>query len=72
MIKYNVNDIKNYNPIYENPLLDDDQIIYMSEEGCFIASTKMYKLIKLALSNKERKEKLEKLNHLINSSNSSM
>jgi hypothetical protein len=62
MIIYNAHDIPNYMPIYENPYLKEDQIIYMSEEGCFIASTKMYKLVKLSLLNRERKNKLNKIN----------
>jgi hypothetical protein len=61
-MKYNVSDIKNYIPIYENPYLNEDQIIYMGEDGCFVASTKMYKLIKLSLLNRERKNKLNKIN----------
>lgn len=61
MIKYNALNIGNYNPIYENPNLNEDQIIYMNEEGCFIASTKMYNLIKLSLLNRERKNKLKNI-----------
>lgn len=61
MIQYKANNIPNYIPIYENPLLDDDQILYLDEEGCLIASIKMYKLVKLSILNRERKDKLNKI-----------